>query len=239
MANIEKRVLIDVAIKVCTGLAPDTEYGLITTNSVQLAQLGVWEVAKSAISFGKIYRTAGELAENYAGLQTLILARLTDSEKPTDLWIFDGWSLLRSCGEDIDLRGALLRGAQLRGARMKGADLENADLCGADMEKADLSTANLTGAGMAGINLFSANLQAANLTEAELCRANLRHADLREAICVRTAFCGADLWNAYMWNVDVSQAFTTGADFKRADYLSNVISRAARKNDTRRQPETK
>ena len=78
---------------------------------------------------------------------------------------------------------------------------------------------------MAGSNLFSANLQAANLTETELCRADLRHADLRKAICIRTAFRGADLWNTYMWNVDVSQAFTAGADFERSDYLNDLISK--------------
>jgi uncharacterized protein YjbI with pentapeptide repeats len=153
-----------------------------------------------------------------------VLVRLSGGEMPRDLWVFDGWSLLRARGQRMNLHGALLRGAQLRGARMKGADLENADLSGADMEKADLSTANLTGATVTGSRLFCANLQAANLTEAELCRADLRHADLREAICVRTAFRGADLWNAYMWNVDVSRAFTAGADFDRADYLNNVIS---------------
>jgi uncharacterized protein YjbI with pentapeptide repeats len=236
-ASKEKRELIDVAIEACTGSAPDTEYALIATDSVQLGSLGAWGVVKAAIGSRRLYRTARELAENNAGMQTLVLAQLSDGEIPTDLWIFDGWSLLRSRAEGMDLRYALLRGAQLRGARMKGADLENADLTGADLEKADLSTANLTGANMARSNLFCASLQAANLTEAELCRADLRHADLREAVCVRTAFQGADMWNTYMWNVDLSQAFIAGTDFKRADYLNDVISDESRKTTTVRQSE--
>lgn len=222
--NTERRELLNVAVEVCTGAPPDAEYALAATDSVTLGSLGALGVVEAAISSRRLYRTAKELAEDGVGLQTLVLVRLSGGEMPRDLWVFDGWSLLRECGQRMNLHGALLRGAQLRGARMKGADLENADLTGADMEKADLSTANLTGATVTGSRLFCANLQAANLTEAELCRADLRHADLREAICVRTAFRGADLWNAYMWNVDVSRAFTAGADFDRADYLNNVIS---------------
>lgn len=229
---------MDVAIEVCTGSPADTEYALIAIEGIQLASMGVLEVVKEAISSRRLYRTARELAEDNLGLQTLVLAKFFGAEMPIDLWVFDGWSLLRARGESVNLRGALLRGAQLSGARMKGVDLEDADLSGADMEKADLSTANLTGAKMAGSNLFCANLQAANLTEAELCRADLRHADLRKAICIRTAFRGADLWNTYMWNVDVSQAFTAGADFERSDYLNNAVSSEAGKTPTAQQQET-
>lgn len=231
IASAEKREFMDVAIEACIGSVSDAEYALIATDGIQLGSLGALEVVKAAISSRRLYRTARELAEDNAGLQTLVLARLSGGGIP-DLWIFDGWSLLRSRGECVNLQGALLRGAQLHGARMKGADLEDADLSGANMEKADLSTANLTGASMAGINLFCANLQAANLTEADLCRADLRHADLREVICVRTAFRGADLWNTYMWNVDMSHAFTAGADFDRADYLNNAVSNESRRTHT-------
>lgn len=220
----ERRELIDVAVEACTGSPPDTEYALVATDGVELSSLGASGVVREAINSRRLYRTAMELAEDGAGLQTLVLVRLPGGETPGDLWVFDGWSLLRSRGERLNLRGALLRGGRLCGARLKGADLEDADLSGADLMKADLSTANLTGASMAGSSLFCANLLAANLTETELCRADLRHADLRETICVRTAFRGADLWNAYVWNVDVSQAFTVGADFERADHLNNTIS---------------
>ena len=72
---------------------------------------------------------------------------------------------------------------------------------------------------LAGSNLYSASLKSADLTETSLCRADLRNADLRDACCVRTAFRGADLWMAYMWGVDTSQAFTDGADLGRADHL--------------------
>lgn len=229
-ASTEKREIIDVAIEECTGsVAAAAAFALIATDGIELGSLGALEVVKTAIASRRLYHSASELASDNAGLQTLVLARLFEGEAQ-DLWIFDGWSLIRSRGEYLNLKGALLRGAQLRGAKMEGADLENADLSGADLEKANISRANLTGASMAGINLFCANLQAANLTEAELCRADLRHADLRETICVRTALRGADLWNTYMWNVDVSQAFTAGADLKRADYLNNVISNERKKS---------
>jgi uncharacterized protein YjbI with pentapeptide repeats len=237
-ASTERRELIDVAVEACTGSPPDAEYALVTTDSVELGSLGVLGVVEAAINSRRLYRTAKGLAEDNAGLQTLVLARLSGGGTPRDLWVFDGWSLLRSRGEYLNLRGALLRGAQLRGARMKGADIEDADLSGADLEKADLSTANMTGACMAGSSLLCANLFAANLTEAELCRADLRHADLREAICIRTAFRGADLWNAYMWNVDVSHAFTAGADLERADYLNNAISYESRITTATRETRT-
>jgi uncharacterized protein YjbI with pentapeptide repeats len=237
MASIEKREFMDVAIEACAGQSSVAEYALVATDSVRLGSLGVLGVVKAAIGAGKLSRTARELAEDNAGLQTLVLAKLSGGV-PNDLWVFDGWSLIRSRGEGMCLRGALLRGAQLRGARMRGVDLEDADLSGADMEKADLLAANLTGACLAGSNLFSANLQAADLTEADLCRTDLRHADLREAICVRTAFRGADLWNTYMWNVDVSQAFTAGADFDRSDYLNDAVSDESRRRPNARQPRT-
>ena len=224
MVNVDQREFMDIVIEVCTGSQADAEYALIATDGIQLGSIGVLAVVKQAVNSRKLYRTTKELAKDHAGLQTLVLARFSGSDMPTDFWVFDGWSLLRSRGENLNLSGALLRGAPLRGARMKGANLEDADLSGADMEKADLSSTNLTGAKLAGSNLFSANLQTANLTEAELCRCDLRHADLRKAICVRTAFRGADLWNTYMWNVDVSEAFTDGADFKRSDYLNDVIA---------------
>ena len=86
-------------------------------------------------------------------------------------------------------------------------------------DAAEKSGADLSGADLAGSNLYSASLKSADLTETSLCRADLRNADLRDACCVRTAFRGADLWMAYMWGVDTSQAFTDGADLGRADHL--------------------
>lgn len=228
MSNRKKREIIDVAVEVCTGSVSNEQFGLISTDAVQIGSIGLLEVVKASISSRKVYCTARELAENGVELKTLVLVHFSGGEISKAFWILDGWSLLRSHGEGLDLRGLLLRRANLVGARMKGANLENADLSGSDMQKANLSTANLTGANMAGSNLFSANLHSADLTEAELCRADLRHADLRKSICVRTAFRGADLWGTYMWNVDLSQAFTSGADFQRSDYLNEAISSESR-----------
>lgn len=221
MINTGKRALIDVAVTACTGLEASEGFCLIATNGPFLGAVGVKEVVRGAVDSGKLYRTSQELATDGAGVQVLVLVNLINQELSRNAWILDGWSLIARYGEGIDLRGAYLRGAQLRGARLKSADLRDADLCGANLEKADLSYADLTGANLAGSNLFSASLQGADLTEAELCRADLRHAVLREAICVRTAFRGADLWGTYTRNVDISHAFTAGADFTRSGYLLN------------------
>lgn len=229
MAEVRKRPLIELAVEACgLGDQPDGSdqsngHVLVAADGAVLGAIGVTAVVRDAVDAGRIYRTAAEVASDEASLQTLVLVRLAAGNAVGDTWTLDGWGLLRAYGENADLRGAQLRGARLRGARLKGADLADADLYGADLLKADLSTANLTGAHLAGCDLFSASLQKADLTEADLSRADVRHADLREAICDRTAFRGADLWGTYMWNVDVSRAFTAGADFERSDYLNEKI----------------
>ncbi len=221
MTNTGKRALIDAAVTVCAKSDSSEGFNLIATDGPTLGSAGVKEIVRIAVASGRLYHTAQELAADGAGMQVLVLVNLINEESLRNAWILDGWNLIRAYGERIDLSGANLRGAQLRGARLKGADLRDADLCGTDLEKADLSYANLTGANLAGSILFSASLQGADLTEAELCRADLRHAVLRESICVRTAFRGADLWGTYTRNVDISQAFTEGADFARSGYLLN------------------
>lgn len=209
----------------CTAPGTVTDgYRLVSTDGPALATVGAARVVEVALASGRAFTTADELASAGAGLQTLVLARLTDDEaRRAPLWVVDGWALLRGSGAGVDLRGADLRGARLRGARMSGANLEDADLRCADLERAELAGANLTGAALDGSLLFSATLHKADLTEASMCRADLRYADLRESVCVRTAFRGADLWGAYMWDVDVSQAFTEGTDFERSDHLNEKV----------------
>jgi len=218
------RSLLAVAVEACVTSPSEDGYGLVPAHAASLATVGVIETVKRVADSGRVFSSAHELASDGADLHTLVLTRFSPDRIPMNLWVIDGWSLLRERGAGTDLRGAPLMGAQLRGAWLKGADFTDADLRGADLEKADLTAVNLTGANLAGSILFSASLQGANLTEAELCRADLRHADLRECICDRVAFRGADLWGTYMWNVDISKAFTAGADFARSDYLNKKVA---------------
>jgi len=217
-----RRAFIEAVIETCTGNPTENgPYGLLATSSLELFAAGPAALAAAAAHGAGIGRTVRDLAQSGCGIQTLVLVKLDKTGAPVDIWVVDGWSLIRAGGERLDLRGASLRGAQLSAARLEGADLEDADLSGADLERADLAGANLTGANLSGATLSCANLRGADLTETELCRANLRHADLRGTVCVRTAMRGADLWNAYTWNVDLSQAFVTGTDLSRADHLND------------------
>jgi len=200
------------------------EYGLTATCGVDLGVQGVSGVVASAIANGRMVGTARQLAQVRGDLQCLVLVQFDANARLNRSWVIDGWSLIRAHGEGLCLKGAALRGALLCGARLARADLEEADLCGTDLEKADLSGANLSGANMAGSRLLSASLNGAVLVEAELCRADLRHADLRGADCSRTTFSGADLWNAYLWNVDLSKAFTERTDVHRANHLNDLIA---------------
>lgn len=216
------RQLIDLAVAACAPGA-DTQRFLVAVEPVVLASRGVPAVAREALDDGRTARTAADVTAVEGTLQTLVLIERADGAHGR-LWVVDGWRLLRADATGADLRGAPLRGARLQAARLASADLSEADLTAAGLEKADLSGANLTGADLTAACLFSASLQKADLTESSLCRADLRHADMRDSICVRTAMRGADLWGAYLWNVDVSQAFTEGLDIERADFLNAKVA---------------
>lgn len=217
------RGLVDLAVAACAPDADAGDFRLIAADPVELAVHGAPAVARAAVDDGRTARTAAEVAALGGTLQALVLVAPDTGQGR--LWVLDGWRLLRADAAGADLRGAPLRGARLQAARLTTADLSEADLAGADLEKADLSGANLTGADLTAASLFSASLQKADLTESSLCRADLRHADMRESVCVRTALRGADLWGAYLWNVDVSQAFTEGLDVERADFLNSKVDR--------------
>ena len=214
------RPLLDVAVEAVGGSPTTGGHVFVPLPPATACATGVREVVGASLATGRRTRTARELAEADAGLDLLALvARTTGGREAAEVWAIEGWRLLRAHGAGVDLRGANLRGAMLRGARLRGAHLGEADLRGADLVKAELADADLSGADLAGSNLYSASLKSADLTETSLCRADLRNADLRDACCVRTAFRGADLWMAYMWGVDTSQAFTDAADLGRADPL--------------------
>lgn len=182
------------------------------------------EVMIEALRRGEVAVSALELADLGFGFKTLVVAQVQDGRLGDHVVVLDGWTLVRAAGNNLNLEGVNLKGADLRGARLSGANLENADLRGANLEKANLSGSNLKGADFSGASLFSATLQSANLSEANFSRTNLRHADLRGTQCSRTAFRGADLWSTYMWDVDISKAFTDGADFARSNYLNKTAA---------------
>lgn len=174
-----------------------------------------------------VARTCGELAALGLGLRTVVLVREAPGRSdgrlpPQPVAIVDGWRAIARHGARTDLRGADLRGADLKGAVLDGADLEDADLSRVNLESASLKGARLTGARLCGATLQRANLQGSDLTGADLRRADLRHSDLRKTALARCAMRGADLFAAYVWDVDFSEAFTSGVDLDRADHRGSA-----------------
>jgi uncharacterized protein YjbI with pentapeptide repeats len=216
------RSLLELAVEAC-GADVRRPHLIVAASGTELGTRGARGIAAMALASSQ--QCEGSNGRwSACGLQTLVLTQADVGEGERRVWALDGWSLIASRGEGIDLRGACLRGARLRGARLKTALVCDVDFSGADLEKADLSGVDAQGANFAGANLLCASFNAANLTETDLGRANLRHVDFRGATCVRTAFSGADLWNAYLWNVDLSQAFVDPAATSRADHLNDSIT---------------
>lgn len=211
---------IKIVVNACTGQSDVANFAIASVDGASLSAHGVQATAQACLENGEFAQNWQDFRLGSPSLKTLLLMGLKGQSKLDKLWVLDGWSLVRTRCEAADLSGVNLVGADLRGARLAGALLSDADLRRADMEKADLTNTDLKGACLIGCSLFSATLQRADCTEADLSRTDLRHADMRSAICVRTAFNGADAWSAYMWDVDLSLAFTNGADFERADYLN-------------------
>lgn len=227
MTTIVQRPLIDIAVEASGVSGSSEDFALVAVDPVGMGAVGLAETVREAVKAGQLYRSAAEIARDGFGLRLLALVHLVARVEVKAVWVVDGWSLIKLQGRGADLRGANLRGADLRGAQLAGADISGADLSGADLEKADLTSARLVGADLSGCNLFSANLRRVDLTEADVRRADMRYADMREATCSRTAFRGADFWQAYLWNVDMSEAFTTGADYERSDHLNEKVIRGA------------
>lgn len=200
-------------------------YGLIPFDSKAIAEVGAARIVEGAVQAGALFRTVAELGNQGHRLENLILVELGPDSAALNHWIIDGWGFLRDHGMGLDLCGAKLRGALLEGAKLEHCDLSDADLSGADLSRSSLHGARLTGSMMAGACLFSASLFGADLTEADLSRADLRHADLRNSTCARATFRGADLWNAYTWHLDFSEAFTAGVDLQRSDALTSNVKR--------------
>lgn len=182
-------------------------------------------IAQAGVSNENFAATAAELAAFGADLETLLIVSRGPDGELAEWWTVDGWALLREAGTGLDLRGALLAGGRLTGANFSGCDLSEANLARAELTKADFTDAKLVGTDLSGATLLSATLKNADLTEADLSRCDLRHGDLRGTRCTRTAFRGADLWNAYTWNTTLDEAFTNGVDVLRADDLSGAVKR--------------
>jgi uncharacterized protein YjbI with pentapeptide repeats len=212
-----------VGISYCAGTLV-----LVPAVPSELSSEGGEAIARRAIDSGSLFHTAAELAQVGTDLAILLLIELDKRGRYSGWRAIDGHAFLREAGSGVDLTGAYLRGASLAGAQLGGCDLSEADLQGADLSKADLSQAKLVGAELAGASLFTASLLGADLREADLSRTDLRHTDLRRANCARTAFRGADLWNAYTWEARLDDAFTEGADFSRADDLSGALARRSK-----------
>lgn len=217
------RTLLELTVeKSGEGTSPEN-YMLVGVDAAKMPWRNLEAYVDEKIREGSELRTAREFADRGLNLSTYLLVRIKET-KCQQIWIVDGWSLLRFHGENTDLTGAPLRGANLEGARLSGTDLSEADLRGANLEKGDLTFTNFTGADLSGATLYRAGLKGADFTEADLSRADLRHADLQEVTLVRAALRGADLWEAYMWKTSVEEAFTDGASMERASYPENLAN---------------
>ncbi|KAF0646849.1 MULTISPECIES: pentapeptide repeat-containing protein [Streptomyces] len=213
------RPLLDLMATECTGETASDDCGLVAVDSMATLTTDLRSYAASQIDVGRVYHDAAELTAAGHNLRTVLFVRGLGRDHDRDVWVVDGWTLLRGHGTGTDLSHADLRGAKLAGAQLTEADLSEADLRGADLAKADLSGAVLVGADLAGAVLYRASLLNADLTEADLRRTCLIHADLQRAVCARTAFRGADLTDSYLWDVDLSSAYLDGAELHRASDL--------------------
>lgn len=174
-----------------------------------------------------VVRSGEEVAGLGLGLRTVALvregsAREHGTRSLVPVAVVDGWRALARHGSYADLRGADLRGAELEGAVLDWADLEGADLSRANLDSASLKGARLCGAVACGAVLHRANIHGSDLTGADLRRSDLRQSDLRDAALDRCALRGADLFAAYVWGVDFSEAFTGGVDLQRADHRGST-----------------
>lgn len=224
------RSLLEAVAKATLGdIATDRSLGLTTFDPGDLLAGGIPRMLETASE--RCSESAADVSAEGRGLRNLLLVEIRPNGPAEEVWVIDGWSFLRVHGTALDLRSADLRGALLSGAPLAASDLRDAKLAGADMTRADLSGCDLSRADLSAVDLYSASLNGCNLTETDLSRANLRHADLRDTVCDRTALRGADLWMSYLWDVDLSRAFTAGTDVTRADYLNTKVPNRRAKSE--------
>jgi uncharacterized protein YjbI with pentapeptide repeats len=117
-------------------------------------------------------------------------------------------------------------------------DFSGHDFKGADLSYVNWMVTDLSGANLSGCNLKQAYMTHANLQNADLTNASIHRADMRNTNCVDTDFTGSDIFeglypravlhqtkfvgcnlrdsvwiNAFMNEVDFTDADLTGADF--------------------------
>jgi uncharacterized protein YjbI with pentapeptide repeats len=224
-----RSLLAGVATSILGDSSTDRLMGLTTFDPGDLLGGGIPQMMDTAAE--RCSDTAASVSSEGRGLRNLLLVEFSPDGPTKEVWVIDGWSFLRRHGSGLDLRYADLRGAFLSGAPLRTSDLKDAKLTGANLTRADLSCCDMSRADFSAVDFYSASLNGCNLTETDLSRANLRHADLRDTTCVRTAFRGADFWMSYLWDVDLSRAFTIGADVTRADYLNTKVPNRRVKNE--------
>lgn len=207
-------------------IAPENlgNFQLAPFHHAELSNLSYEELVAKCISEDRLYHSTVGISTAGYSLDNLILVEFSNALKVKNFWPVNGWDVLRKTNQPIDLQMARLEGAKLDGANFHKCNLANANFSGASLVKSDLSETNLSGADFTGANLYSSTLKGSDLSFTNLSRSDLRHSDLRETTCINTAFRGADVWNCYAWGVDLSRAFTDGADFDRSDNIPEAIN---------------
>jgi uncharacterized protein YjbI with pentapeptide repeats len=124
------------------------------------------------------------------------------------------------CERDTRPTEQELVGAKEAGFELSLAELEGVNLRGANLREAVLVAGNLRQADLRDADLSQACLNLADLTEAKLDRANLKDTKLQAALLE-----GASLKD--LRNADLSQAYRTQADAKRAPIEAQAQRAAA------------
>lgn len=162
--------------------------------------LGQREFTVGALPPGGV--TASELSDLGAGLGTLVVfdgTRLAG--------VVDGWDVLRTHGQNVDLRGADLRGADLSKSDLRGSNLDGADLSRADLSRTNMMGASANGTLFLGANLHAANLRNLRAVGSSFVRTSLLSVDLRGSRIERCGFLHAETDGLFTEGMEVVDAY--------------------------------
>lgn len=118
----------------------------------------------------------------------------------------------------INMWQADLSGAMLRGVKLSEADIRD----GATLTYAHLSKANLSGAILTDADLSLVDMQDAILNHADLRRANLKWTGMDRAKLIFTDLRGANLWGAWLDDVNLTNAQVTEKQLAEVGSLEGV-----------------
>jgi uncharacterized protein YjbI with pentapeptide repeats len=135
----------------------------------------------------------------------------------------DGADLSHANIQGADLRGANLCEAQLVEAKLKGSDLSNAKLCHSFMLGADLSGATMLRADLSGIRLIPKDENSQEYKSADFSNTNLCDANISDAIMCGVDLTNADLYRANLCDTDLSKSKLQGTKLTFANLSYTIL----------------